>query len=366
MKAVFSPGPSYFDPNVRQYAGWVKILDLYKEGLEELGYDVFVPEVDPELIDQASTVSKILSYDIVAAAQLRDEGFDIPYSSKDLFLGPPGYSLAQMMAIGAGIKTFLYVWNNADWWRDQQLAEEYKKLGAPYDLSPTWRWINRTALEMCDHVIACSPFVKKTHAEVVPEDKISIAFWGVDSEKFQPGVEEPPGYKILFVGGDPVRKGLYYLAKAIEEMKGCELWIVGCRPFADGKDVFQTTSGVTVRQFGMLPHEDMARIYKLCHVICIPTLEDGIALAMQEGMACGLVPIGTPDVAEVFAAHEIQFRGYKVDFKDIGAIRRALTELKENPEQRRLMSKLARAITEAQTWEQTKEEFKEIIRCQMS
>ena len=60
MKVIFSPGPSYSNPEVRKYAGWVGILDLYKQGLEELGFEVFTPVVPPELIDQASTVSKIV------------------------------------------------------------------------------------------------------------------------------------------------------------------------------------------------------------------------------------------------------------------------------------------------------------------
>jgi len=357
MKAVFSPGPSYSDPQVKRYAGWWKILDLYKEGLEELGFDVVIPKVDPLLIDRSSTVSRILSYDIVAAQQIPEDA--------ELFLGPPGYSIAQMIAgrdnnWGRGMRNFLYVWNNADWWRDKQLAEEYKRFGQPYDLSPAWRWINRTALEMCNHVIACSPWVKRTHARVVPEDKISIAFWGVDSEKFYPPEVEPPGFRVLFVGGDPIRKGLHYLIKALESMKDCELWVVGCRPFEH--DTVQLSSGVIVRQFGMLPHNDMTRIYQLCHVLCIPTLEDGIALAIQEGMACGLVPVTSPETSEVFDDGD---SGFKVGYRAVESIREKLEWLQYNG-MRRAMSKRARELAEQQPWEKTKEQFKEIIKREMN
>ena len=358
--AVFSPGPSYSDPSVRRFAGWTRILDLYKEGLEELGYEVFIPHVDLKLIDQASTVSKILSYDIVAAQQIPGDA--------ELFLGPPGYSIAQMMAgsdnnWGCGMKNFLYVWNNADWWRDQQLAEEYKRFGQPYDLSPSWRWINRTALEMADHIIACSPWVKKTYAEIVPEDKISIAFWGVDSEKFHPNVDPPEGFKVLFVGGDPIRKGLTYLMEAVKGLSGIEIWIVGCAPFMnEAIDRLFLYGGNTVRQFGMLPHVDIVNIYQQCHVLVCPTLEDGIALCVQEAMASGLPVITSPETAEVFEHMET---GIKVDYRDVEGIRRALLFLRDNPIQRALMGKKARALSETQTWDKTKEEFKEIIRCQM-
>jgi len=347
VKAVFSPGPSYHDRNVRQYAGWVFILDLYKWGLEELGYEVIVPYVEPELIDKSSTVSKICSYDLVASRQ-------IP-ADTDLFLGPPGYSITQMTKLKHQARKFLYVWNNADWWRDQQLAEEYERFGQPYDLSPAWRWINRTALEMCDHVIACSPWVKGTHSKVVPEDKISIAFWGVDSEKFRPLEPldmEAPGFNVLFVGGDPTRKGLRYLVEAMKYLRGAELWTAGCTPgWGFPKDM-------KVRQLGMLPHDEIVKVYQQCHVICIPTLEDGIALAIQEGMACGLVPVTSPETAEVFVDGD---SGFKVGYRAVESIREKLEWLRYN-NLRREMSRKARKLARSQTWEKTKEEFKDIIK----
>jgi len=351
MKAVFSPGPSYFDPQVKKFAGWWHILELYRTALEELGFDVLIPKVPPELIDQSSTVSKILSYDIVAAQQIPGD--------TELFLGPPGYSIAQMIAgrdnnWGRGMRTFLYVWNNADWWRDKQLTEEYKRFGQFYDLSPTWRWINRTALEMCDHVIACSPWVKKTHARVVPEDKISIAFWGVDSEKFHPPDVEPPGFRVLFVGGDPIRKGLIYLIRALEGFKDYELWIAGCAPLTDANPSI-------VHQLGMVPHNEMLNIYQQCHVICIPTLEDGIALAIQEGMACKLIPITSPETSEVFVDQD---SGFRVGYRAVESIREKLEWLQYD-NLRRGMSKRARELAEQQTWESTKEQFKEIIKREM-
>lgn len=353
MKAIFSPGSSYHDPHVREYAGWVRILDLYREGLEELGYKVFIPEVDPKLIDQSSTVSKIESYDLVAATQLYES--DVGLEDGDIFLGPPGYSLAQMMTLPFNVKKFLYVWNNADWWRDQQLAEEYRRFNQPYDLSPTWRWINTTALEMCDHVIACSPWVKWSHSKVVPEEKISIAFWGVDNQMFTRPEKEPTGFRVLFVGGDPIRKGLGYLLKALDGSEGIELWVVGCRPLTI---VGPNGSKPDVQQFGMVPHSQVPAIMRQCHVICIPTLEDGIACALQEGMASGLVPIGTPEVAEVF---EPGVSGFRVPYGDVEGIRNALVTLRDNPDLRRKMSIEARRLAESQTWGRTKEEFKRII-----
>ena len=357
MKTIFSPGPSYYDENVRQNAGWWHILELYKNGLEELGFKLFIPCVPPSLIDATTTVSKITSYDLVAASQS-------PLDA-DLFIGPPGYSLAQIMRLKGRpsssivvakegrlhpkTKVVTWVWNNADWWRDHQLADEYAKFGLPYDRSPTWRWINKTALELSDHVVACSPFVKKTHAKVVPADRISIAFWGVDSQKFTPAQSEQDGFRILFVGSDPIRKGLFYLIEAFRRMEGAELWVVGAQITVDLPNV---------KVFGMLPHEQMPGIFRQCHVQVQSTLEDGISLVVQEGMAAGVPCIGSDDVAEVF---EDGVSGIRVSCRDIDGIYKALTMLKEFPEIRRKMGREARLLAEKQTWEQTKKDFKEII-----
>lgn len=348
MKAIFSPGLSYHDPEVRKYAGWVKVLDLYKEALEELGYEVFIPQVPSELVDEARTVSKVLSYDLVAAT--------LNPPDAELFLGPPGYSLIQMMMLPKA-KKFLFVWNNADWWRDRQLANEYKEQDAFYDLSQSWRWINRTALLKCDHVIACSPWVKWTHEEIVGKGKVSIAFWGVDSQRFQPAAVEPPEFRVLFVGGDPIRKGLKYLLWALAGVDSAyELWIAGCRPISQDK------CPPHWKQLGMVPHDEMPKIYRQCSILVIPTLEDGIALAIQEGMASGLVPITSPETAEVF---DDGISGFKVDYRDVEGIRKHILKLRDNKELRQYMSREARKKAESQPWSMTKEQFKEIIRKRM-
>lgn len=352
MKAIFSPGPSFHNPEVRKVAGWVGILDLYKQGLEELGYDVFVPEVPEELIDPASTVSKILSYDTVASMMLPED--------VDLFIGTPGYCLNQMRALPKSVRKFVYVWNNADWYRDQQLAEEYEKAKWPYDLSPTWRWINRQALQLADHVIACSPWVKKTHAELVPAEKISITPWGVDSVKFCPGETGHSGpMRVLFVGGDPIRKGLMFLADAIMNVPDIELWVAGSEwPFKN------TPIDKRVKSIGRLLHDQMPAVMQQCDVICIPTLEDGIACALQEGMACGLIPVTTPEASEAFIDWEIRngkTAGAVVKYRSTEDIVQVLRNLRDSMELRKAMREASIECARSLTWDHTREYFKEVI-----
>lgn len=361
--AIFSPGPSYFNEQVRINAGWVHILDMYREGLEELGFDVFIPEHIPELIDDRNTVSKMLSHDIVAAKSIRKKFWG--EKPPDLFLGPPGYSLVQMMSFPHGDPTrFLYVWNNHDSWRDEQLVPEYTMFDLYYDQSPIWRWVNTTALQLAEHVISCSPWVKKTHARVIPEKKISINPWGVDHEHFRPA-QIPPAdlpLRVLFVGSDPVRKGLAYLMDKASRLENVVVWIVGCAPITEEE------MQPNWKQFGMVPHSQMLELYQQCHVICIPTLEDGIALAIQEGMACGLVPVGTPEVAEVFQ-HEIWNKqgqcGYPVDYRKSSQLEAIIRHLRDHVEARHEFGRRAREVACGMSWNDTKASFKAIIRQEM-
>lgn len=388
-KAIFSPGPSFYNADVRKVAGWVAILDMYKAALEELDYEVFMPQLNQwpgygpeesvaasvgtpaEAIDREATVAKILAYDTVAAGQLPVDA--------EVFLGTPGYCLNQMRTLPESTTKFVYVWNTSDPNRDKMLIPEYKGFNRPYDLSPTWRWINRQALATADCVIACSPWVKKTYTRLIPVDKIEITPWGVDSERYRPPDEvvlSPPApLRVLFVGGDPIRKGLSYLAEAVRQVPGIELWVAGCQwPFGEIDGLSER-----IRSIGPVLNEHMPSVMQQCHVICIPTLEDGIACALQEGMACGLVPISTPECAEVFADplwnhdasdsrvmdEDIDFFqnmvGIAVGYRRIEPIKRALEILRDDVELRNQMSHHAVECARATNWDNTKEWVKEAI-----
>lgn len=358
MRAIFSPGPSYHDPRTREYAGWVHILDIYKEALEEAGYEVDIPPVELSDIDDRSTMGRTLSYDLWASRWIARHEMDW-----DLFLGPPGYSLMQMTLLkrmDPAITTYLYVWNNADWYRDQQLVPEYKAAGQYYDTSRTWRQTNLTALEEADYIIACSRFVADSHKKALlshHEHKIRITPWGVDSERFVPPAERPPGLRVLFVGGDPIRKGLIYLYKAVHGLKipGLELWIAGCNVTCEGLDC-------RTRMLGPVPAKEMPEVMRQCHIICIPTLEDGIALAIQEGMASGLVPITTLEAAEPFLNPPQINTGWHVSYRSSDDIRDTIQYLADNPELLTQCSQNARMLATMQPWSITKDNLVEIIR----
>lgn len=354
--ALYLPGPSYYDDNVKKYAGWHHILELQRQAISDAGYAVHVPEVPAELVDQSSSFAKIASWSLGALKAANDD-----YS---LIVGAPSYAYMMFLAAAPSsdrggfyndVKNVAYVWNNADWYRGKMLEPEYTRVGAAYPTGPVNQLMNELALVSTDRVIANSDFVKKTHADIAGIPEISIARWGVDSEKFHPGGPKPVKFTVLFVGGDPIRKGLGYLLEGIDRMDAAahgvtDLVAVGCiinRPFPANS-----------RWLGMMPHAEMPALMRQAHVLVLPTLEDGNPLSVQEAMASGLVPITTEVAAEVF---EDGVSGFQIPYRDPAAIADRLTELLDDPGRLQSMSEAARARAETQTWARFTHEFSEAL-----
>lgn len=357
-RALYLPGPSYHDEGVKKYAGWHRILELQREAIQEAGYSVDTPNLNPALIDGSSSFSKIASWSLVATSFLQDR--------PDLIVGAPSYGHHCFMASERASKRVAYVWNNADWYRDKMLQPAYQAARVPYPTHPINQFMNRSALDHADRIIACSPFVAKTHAQIEGIPEISIANWGVDSELFQPG-EKDDYFTIVFVGGDPVRKGVRYLMEALTKITRrpvgggrVNVWIVGCEltdnwiPIA----VRDIDDRIRFYAWGMRPHAEMPDLLRRAHVLVLPSLEDGIALCVQEAMASGVVPIATDDPAEVF---EDGVSGFKIPYRDSEAIAARLEELMQDPLRYREMAQEARAHAETRTWEKFKAEFTQCI-----
>lgn len=357
MKALYCAGPTYYDEEVRNIAGWSVILDLMGAGLAELGYDeVSIPNVDIRIVS-GPPAARVAMYGLAVAAATKDEAFD-------LVLGSPGYTVGAFMAHPEARK-IAYVWNNADPYRQSMLEIEYRRFNRRFEVAPEHLWVNQMGLSMADHILACSPWVKATHQQQVPDKPISFAFWGVDSERFTPGparVGAP--FRVLFLGSDMIRKGLIHLMQALEAVflepvyPTPEVWVIGTGEPNQLLEEIPEPANWVVKVFGSVPTTDVPRMLRECDVMCIPTVEDGIALAIQEAMASGVVPVTTPECGEVF---EDEVSGFIVPYRDPRAIAGIIRKLYDEPELRARVAVNARALAEQQTWGKFKDDFKMII-----
>ena len=336
VKALYIPGPSFHDPQVREYAGWAKILDYQLQGIEKAGFDVTVAEVPKEYIDAGTSFSQIASYSLYIAA-------NYPIDSYKLIIGAQSYMHYSIMRRNpAKTRAISFVWNNADWHRDVMLKDEYAKHHGKYTTLPINTVMNDTALRMSDCVVACCPFVKNTHIQISGlANKVKVAFWGVDSEMFSPALEQPSEFKVLFPGTDPIRKGLVYMLGTMRLLQDLEIKVVLCGGQYTVRDAsnFEST--------GMIPHSEMPDVMRQCSIVLLPTLEDGLACSVQEAMACGVVPITTDTAADPF---EHNVSGFRIPYRDSEKAAEYIRLLKGNPSLLLCMSHETRIKALTQTW----------------
>ena len=201
-----------------------------------------------------------------------------------------------------------------------------EQIGRGYDLS---NWIERTALETADAVIAVST---STAADVqrlfdVDPAKMHIIANGIDTEEYT-AVERPEVLArfaidparpfVLFVGRMTRQKGLLYLLRAIERIDP-EVQVVLCAGESDTPalqteletmvaDLQQRRPGI-VWIPEMLDRQSTIALYSHASVFCCPSIYEPFGIINLEAMACGtpVVGSGVGGIPEVVADGETGF-----------------------------------------------------------
>jgi alpha-maltose-1-phosphate synthase len=184
-----------------------------------------------------------------------------------------------------------------------------EQLGRGYDFSA---WVERTALEMADAVIAVS---EETRRDVlrcfrVAPEKIKVIPNGIDTDEYQPvtdadaldtyGVPRDLPY-VLFVGRITRQKGIIHLVRAIRHLAP-GLGVVLCAGQPDteeiGREMSEGVAAVQRTRPGvhwiaeMVPKRAAIQLYSHARVFCCPSIYEPFGIINLEAMACG-----TPVVA---------------------------------------------------------------------
>lgn len=184
-----------------------------------------------------------------------------------------------------------------------------EQLGGGYDFS---LWVEKTALEMADSVIAVSKGTREDilkYFNVAPE-RIHIIHNGIDPDQYKPvktssvparlGVDPDLPY-VLFVGRITRQKGIVHLVNAIRHMdEGFQ--IVLCAGAPDTPEIAtemksavadaQAAHGRVVWIEQMLDKDSVIELYSGASVFCCPSIYEPFGIINLEAMACG-----TPVVA---------------------------------------------------------------------
>ncbi len=178
-----------------------------------------------------------------------------------------------------------------------------EQLGQGYDCTC---WIEKTAIEMADAVIAVS---QDTKADVlrlfnVPEERVHVIHNGIDLREFnltdstsamQRFGIDPERPFALFVGRITRQKGIIHLASAIRHMHK-DFQIVLCAGAPDTPEIEREMQGVVaeaqavhgsviwVRE--MVAKPDLIELYSHAAVFCCPSVYEPFGIINLEAMAC--------------------------------------------------------------------------------
>ncbi len=185
-----------------------------------------------------------------------------------------------------------------------------EQLSGGYDFSV---WIEKTALEMADAIIAVSGETKRDIERLFDVDptRVHVIHNGVDPEEYRKvssiealrrhGIDPKKPY-LLFVGRITRQKGIVYLVRAIQYMDP-DFQIVLCAGAPDtpeiAKEMKDAVESATRQHSNVIWIEEMVdrnavtELYSHAAVFCCPSIYEPFGIINLEAMACETAVVAT-------------------------------------------------------------------------
>ncbi len=199
----------------------------------------------------------------------------------------------------------------------------------------------------------------------VPEEKLLLPRFGVDTEMFRPPEASREGNgetRILFVGSLIMRKGLHDLLEALADpsLNRAKLIVVGEGMCAPELTALCERLGLADRTEwrGTVPPAEVAALMRLSDILCLPSYMEGRPNAVNEAMASGL-PVVTTRIGGIPDMVEEGKTALLFEAGNIEELRRCLLSLVSDPDRRKAMGQAGRdlLIRTGVSWNSTAEEF---------
>ena len=185
-----------------------------------------------------------------------------------------------------------------------------EQLGRGYDASS---WIEKTAIEMADALIAVSEETKEDVLKHfnVDEKKVKVIYNGINLQQYittsesstldEYGIDKTKPY-VLFVGRITRQKGIIHLVNAIKYIDP-DTQIVLCAGAPDTKEIgqemedavneVQKTRNNVIWIDKMVTKEEIIQLYSHADVFCCPSIYEPFGIINIEAMACNTAVVAS-------------------------------------------------------------------------
>jgi len=176
------------------------------------------------------------------------------------------------------------------------------------------------------------------------KDPIKVIYNGVDTDHFTPrlqGCIEQREIRVLFSGNLTRRKGAHWLPAIADELnKNIVIYYTqGLR----GRG--ELPSHPSLKSIGPISFAEMPRRYQEMDILLMPTVREGLSLAVLEAMACGL-PVVASYCSSLPEQIDDNKGGFLCPVGNTGAFAEKINLLADSPSLRKEMGEYNRAKVE--------------------
>jgi glycosyltransferase involved in cell wall biosynthesis len=208
-----------------------------------------------------------------------------------------------------------------------------------------WGYLDKILSLPAKQIIAVSKSVKTfiSHYEYIPSRKIKVIYHGINTSRFDKKIDvseiraklniDKKNFVIGIAGRITEQKGHKYLLKAISMLKhriaNIKLIIIGVGELQDELKKIGQDLGISSNIVFLGFRENLAELYSIMNVFCLPSIYEGLGLVLVEAMFCETLVVGS-NVHGITEIIDDGINGFLIPPGDSVALANVLTRIYNN------------------------------------